>query len=176
MLFIIFIVVKMRDLSKRQINHRKMDINHFWSCIIINLVKCSFGFFSFYFNFLHNLVSSQQNCKFFFRMDQTTFCICEPEGPGSRKKQEEILCMNATSGTHSALPPSDYEVQNAKYVLFVHRALKSSSSNLQPLFDQLVWPVEKQTSYSVAYWQHSILMQFWVWTCSLESVQNFKSG
>jgi hypothetical protein len=44
--------------------------------------------------------------------------------------------MNATAGTHSALP-SDYEVQNAKYVLFVHRALKSSS-NLQPLFDQLV--------------------------------------
>jgi hypothetical protein len=48
--------------------------------------------------------------------------------------------MNATAGTHSALLPSDYEVQNAKYVLFVHRALKSSSSssNLQPLFDQLV--------------------------------------
>ena len=60
-------------------------------------------------------------------MDQTTFCICEPEGPGSRKEQEEILCMNATAGTHSALP-SDYKVQNAKYVLFVHRALKSSSS------------------------------------------------
>ena len=59
-------------------------------------------------------------------------------GPGSSKEQEEILCMNATAGTHSALP-SDYEVQNAKYVLFVHRALKSSSSsNLQPLFDQLV--------------------------------------
>ena len=61
-------------------------------------------------------------------------------GPGSSKEQEEILCMNATAGTHSALPPSDYEVQNAKYVLFVHCALKSSSSssNLQPLFDQLV--------------------------------------
>ncbi len=36
-------------------------------------------------------------------MDQTTFCICEPEGPGSRKEQEEILCMNATAGTASAL-------------------------------------------------------------------------
>ena len=76
MLFIIFIVVKMRDLSTRQINHRKMDINYFWS-IIVNLVKCTFGFFRFYFNFLHILILSQQNCKFVFRMDQTTFCICE---------------------------------------------------------------------------------------------------
>ena len=146
-LFIIFIVVKMRDLSTRQINHHKMGINYFLSIIVnlLNLVICTFGFFRFYFNFLHILVSFQQNCKFVFRMNQTTFCICKPEGPWSRKEQEEILCMNATAGTHSALP-SDYEVQNAKYVLFVHRALKSSSSNLQPLFDQLVWPVEKQTS------------------------------